>query len=197
MGVFSFWELSFSGIFAKLSKEWDLPVWLVPSSNVSLLVLLYLFSFFIFFFFYPELYFSFLCGIREKARPEIASFDDDRGFKKRHQTEPRLNHETRGPRDRKLRRRQGIRDLMLSISQHDENWCFLLLFFFYFFLFLSFFLFCFFSSSSWVFALSSFSLFFFLFFLSFFFTLVSSLSCFFFFFYFFFPSHGDGRDGWV
>ena len=55
-GVFSFWELSFSGIFVKLSKEWDPPICLVPSSNVSLQpVLLCLFSFFIFFFFYPEL----------------------------------------------------------------------------------------------------------------------------------------------
>ena len=35
-GVFSFWELSFSGIFVKLIKEWDPPVWLVPSHNVSL-----------------------------------------------------------------------------------------------------------------------------------------------------------------
>ena len=34
--VFSFWELSFSGIFVKLSKEWDPPIWLVPSHNVSL-----------------------------------------------------------------------------------------------------------------------------------------------------------------
>ena len=34
-GVFSFWELSFSGIFVKLSKEWDPPIWLVPSHNVS------------------------------------------------------------------------------------------------------------------------------------------------------------------
>ena len=35
-GVFSFWELSFSGIFVKLSKEWDPLVWLVPSHNISL-----------------------------------------------------------------------------------------------------------------------------------------------------------------
>ena len=49
MGVFSFWELSFSGIFVKLSKEWDPSVWLVPSSNVSLPVILCLFSFSIFF----------------------------------------------------------------------------------------------------------------------------------------------------
>ena len=34
--VFSFWELSFSSIFVKLSKEWDPPIWLVPSHNVSL-----------------------------------------------------------------------------------------------------------------------------------------------------------------
>ena len=49
MGVFSFWELSFSGIFVKLSKEWDPSVWLVPSSNVSLPIILCLFSFSIFF----------------------------------------------------------------------------------------------------------------------------------------------------
>ena len=56
-------------------------------------VLLCHFSFFIFFFFYPELSlltdpelsFSFLCGIRERARPEIRSF---------------ACLETRGPRDR-------------------------------------------------------------------------------------------------
>ena len=35
-GVFNFWKLSFSGIFVKLSKEWDPPIWLVPSHNVSL-----------------------------------------------------------------------------------------------------------------------------------------------------------------
>ena len=34
--VFRFWELSFSGIFVKLSKEWDPPEWFVPSHNVSL-----------------------------------------------------------------------------------------------------------------------------------------------------------------
>ena len=74
-------------------------------------VLLCHFSFFIFFFFYPELSlltdlvlsFSFLCGIREKARPEIGSFANDRGFEKRHWTEPRPDRETRGPRDQKLR----------------------------------------------------------------------------------------------
>ena len=41
--------------FVKLSKEWDPPVWLVPSSNVSLQpVLLCHFSFFIFFFLLPR-----------------------------------------------------------------------------------------------------------------------------------------------
>ena len=34
--VFRFWELSFSGIFVKLSKEWHPPEWFVPSHNVSL-----------------------------------------------------------------------------------------------------------------------------------------------------------------
>ena len=34
--VFRFWELSFSGIFVKLSKEWDPPEWFVPSHNISL-----------------------------------------------------------------------------------------------------------------------------------------------------------------
>ena len=58
MGVFSFWELSFSGIFVKLSKEWNPPVWLVPSSNVSFPVLLCLFSFFIFFSFTQTFLFS-------------------------------------------------------------------------------------------------------------------------------------------
>ena len=58
MGVFSFWELSFSGIFIKLSKEWNPPVWLVPSSNVSFLILLCLFSFFIFFSFTQSYLFS-------------------------------------------------------------------------------------------------------------------------------------------
>ena len=58
MGIFSFWESSFSGIFIKLSKEWDPPIWLVPSSNISLPVLLCLFSFFIFFFVYPKFLFS-------------------------------------------------------------------------------------------------------------------------------------------
>ena len=55
IGVFSFWELGFSVIFVKLSKEWDPPVWLVQSSNVSLQpVLLCLFSFFIFLFLLPR-----------------------------------------------------------------------------------------------------------------------------------------------
>ena len=59
IGVFSFWELSFSGIFVKLSKEWDPPIWLVPSSNVSLQpVLLCLSSFFIFFSFTQSSLFS-------------------------------------------------------------------------------------------------------------------------------------------
>ena len=62
--VFSFWELSFSGIFVKLSKEWDPPIWLVPSHNVSLQKSVWhshsnpFFSLSLllhFFFFYPEL----------------------------------------------------------------------------------------------------------------------------------------------
>ena len=54
---FQFWELSFSGIFVKLSKEWDPPVWLVPLHNVSLQpVLLFVSSPSSFFFsFYLEL----------------------------------------------------------------------------------------------------------------------------------------------
>ena len=49
---FQFWELSFSGIFVKLSKEWDPLVWLVPLHNVSLQpVLLFVSSPSSFFFF--------------------------------------------------------------------------------------------------------------------------------------------------
>ena len=111
IGVFSFWELSFSGIFVKLSKEWDPPVWLVPSSNVSLQpILLCHFSFFIFFFFYPELSlltnpelsFSFLCDIRERARPDFHLGKANKGFEKQCWTEPKWDLETRGPRDWKL-----------------------------------------------------------------------------------------------
>ena len=63
--VFRFWELSFSGIFVKLSKEWHPPEWFVPSHNVSLQKLVWhshsnlFFSLSLlllhFFFFYPEL----------------------------------------------------------------------------------------------------------------------------------------------
>ena len=63
--VFSvFWKLSFNGIFVKLSIEWDPPVWLVPSHNVSLQKSVWhshsnsFFSLSLllhFFFFYPEL----------------------------------------------------------------------------------------------------------------------------------------------
>ena len=85
-------------------------------------VLLCHFSFFIFFFFYPELSlltdlvlsFSFLCGIREKARPEIGSFANDRRFEKRHRTEPRSDRETHGPRDRKLRQPQDTQTSRLD-----------------------------------------------------------------------------------
>ena len=43
----------------------------------------------------------FFCGIRKRARPdlEIESFAGDRGFEKRRRTEPRLDRETRRPRD--------------------------------------------------------------------------------------------------
>ena len=149
IGVFSFWELSFTGIFVKLSKEWDPPMWLVPSSNVSLQsVLLCHFSFFIFFSFTQ----SFLFSLSEKVEPklielslwsevlsatgdsrndvglspgqivrhvnlEIGSYADDRGFKKWRRTEPRLDCETRGPWDWKLRWRQGIRETMSNWAQ--------------------------------------------------------------------------------
>ena len=92
--------MRFSGIFVKLSKEWDPPVWLVPSSNVSFQpVLLFVSSPSSFFFFFYiklslltnlELSFPFLCGIRERESKT---------------------------RDQKLCRRQGIRETMSNWAQ--------------------------------------------------------------------------------
>ena len=73
--------MSFSGIFVKLSKEWDPPVWLVSSSNVFLQPVLCHFSFSIFFSFTqssPSLFC--VASERKRARPEIGSFAGNRGF---------------------------------------------------------------------------------------------------------------------
>ena len=51
---------------------------------------------------------DFLCGIRERARPDLHVGEENRGFKKQRRTEPKWDCETRGPRDRKLRRRHQL-----------------------------------------------------------------------------------------
>ena len=99
MGVFSFWELSFSGICIKLSKECDPPVWLVPSSNVSFPVLLCLFSFFIFFSFTQSYLFSLT-----QSSLSLFCVALERESKTR-------------PRDRKLCRWQWIREMTSNWAQ--------------------------------------------------------------------------------